>query len=299
MNKAVATNGSNLLAYVTAFFVVAVWGTTFVQTKVLINAGMQPEEIFLYRFVLAYLIIIPLAGKRLFLDNWRDELALLLLGVTGGSLYFVTENTALIYGYCSNVSLLVCVTPLTTALAMRWVYPVERPGRGVLIGSCVALVGVAMVVFNGNFVLKLSPLADGLAFAACLCWTLYSLLMQYVQPRYSTMLIMRKVFGYGILTILPLFISRPPRIELLLDGGPVVWGNVLTLGCVASMLCYTLWNYVLKRLGTVRATNFIYFNPVVTMVCSWIVLDERITWMALLGAALVLLGMFVAEKNKR
>lgn len=299
MNKAVATNGSNLLAYVTAFFVVTVWGTTFVQTKVLINAGMQPEEIFLYRFVLAYLIIIPLAGKRLFLDNWRDELAMLLLGVTGGSLYFVTENTALIYGYCSNVSLLVCVTPLTTALAMRWVYPVERPGRGVLIGSCVALVGVALVVFNGNFVLKLSPLADGLAFAACLCWTLYSLLMQYVQPRYSTMLIMRKVFGYGIITILPIFISRPPRIELLVDGGPVVWGNVLTLGCVASMLCYTLWNYVLKRLGTVRATNFIYFNPVVTMVCSWMVLDERITWMALLGAALVLFGMFIAEKNKR
>ena len=299
MNKAVATNGSNLLAYVTAFFVVAVWGTTFVQTKVLINAGMLPEEIFLYRFILAYLIIIPIAGKRLFLDNWRDELAVMLLGVTGGSLYFVTENTALIYGYCSNVSLLVCVTPLTTALAMRWVYPVERPGRGVLIGSCVALVGVAMVVFNGNFVLKLSPLADGLAFAACLCWTLYSLLMQYVQPRYSTMLIMRKVFGYGILTILPLFISRPPRLDLLLDGGLVVWGNVLTLGCVASMLCYTLWNYVLKRLGTVRATNFIYFNPVVTMVCSWMVLDERITWMALLGAALVLLGMFVAEKNKR
>ena len=299
MNKAVATNGSNLLAYVTAFFVVAVWGTTFVQTKVLINAGMLPEEIFLYRFILAYLIIIPIAGKRLFLDNWRDELAVMLLGVTGGSLYFVTENTALIYGYCSNVSLLVCVTPLTTALAMRWFYPVERPGRGVLIGSCVALVGVAMVVFNGNFVLKLSPLADGLAFAACICWTLYSLLMQYVQPRYSTMLIMRKVFGYGILTILPLFISRPPRLDLLLDGGPVVWGNVLTLGCVASMLCYTLWNYVLKRLGTVRATNFIYFNPVVTMVCSWMVLDERITWMALLGAALVLLGMFVAEKNKR
>ena len=299
MNKAVATNGSNLLAYVTAFFVVTVWGTTFVQTKVLINAGMQPEEIFLYRFVLAYLIIIPLAGKRLFLDNWRDELAMLLLGVTGGSLYFVTENTALIYGYCSNVSLLVCVTPLTTALAMRWVYPVERPGRGVLIGSCVALAGVALVVFNGNFVLKLSPLADGLAFAACLCWTLYSLLMQYVQPRYSTMLIMRKVFGYGIITILPIFISRPPRIELLVDGGPVVWGNVLTLGCVASMLCYTLWNYVLKRLGTVRATNFIYFNPVVTMVCSWMVLDERITWMALLGAALVLFGMFIAEKNKR
>lgn len=298
MKNAFTLQGGNLLAYVTAFFVVTVWGTTFVLTKVLINAGLLPEEIFLYRFVLAYLLIMPLAGKRLFLDNWRDELFAMLLGITGGSLYFVTENTALVYGYCSNVSLLVCVTPLTTALAMRWLHTDDKPGRGVLIGSCVALMGVALVVFNGNFVLKLSPLADGLAFAACICWTLYSVVMQYVQPRYPTMLIMRKVFGYGVLTILPFFISEAPHVELLFGGGFKVWFNVLMLGCVASMLCYTLWNFVLKRLGTVRATNFIYLNPVVTMLCSWAVLDEHITWMAMLGAVLVLLGMFMAEKKR-
>ena len=118
MKKVVADSENNFLAYATAFFVVVIWGTTFVQTKVLINAGLCPEEIFLYRFVLAYLMIIPLAGKKLLLDSWRDEVAALLLGVTGGSLYFVTENTALIYGYCSNVSLLVCTTPLITAFIM-------------------------------------------------------------------------------------------------------------------------------------------------------------------------------------
>ena len=299
MKKTVTTSGSNLPAYVTAFFVVCIWGTTFVQTKVLINAGLCPEEIFLYRFILAYLLILPFAGRRFFLGNLRDELAALLLGVTGGSLYFVTENTALIYGYCSNVSLLVCVTPLTTALVIGWLYPRERMRRGALAGSCVALAGVALVVFNGNFVLKLSPLADGLAFAACICWTAYSVVMRDLQPRYSTLLIMRKVFGYGILTILPYFLVHPPRLQLLLDGGAHVWLNILTLGCIASLLCYTLWNYVLDRLGTVRATNVIYFNPVVTMVASWMVLDEQITWMALLGAAMVLIGMYSAEKYKK
>ena len=110
---------------------------------------------------------------------------------------------------------------------------------------------------------------------------------------------MRKVFGYGILTILPYFLVHPPRLQLLLDGGAHVWLNILTLGCIASLLCYTLWNYVLDRLGTVRATNVIYFNPVVTMVASWMVLDEQITWMALLGAAMVLIGMYSAEKYKK
>ena len=72
MKNAFTLKGGNLLAYVTAFFVVTVWGTTFVLTKVLINAGLLPEEIFLYRFVLAYLLIMPLAGKRLFLDNFSS-----------------------------------------------------------------------------------------------------------------------------------------------------------------------------------------------------------------------------------
>ena len=292
----VVNKGGVVLACVTAFFVVCIWGTTFVQTKVLINAGLTPEEIFFFRFVLAYVMIVPFAGRRLFMNSVRDELVAIALGLTGGSLYFITENTALIYGYCSNVSLLVCVTPLTTAFLMGWLYPSERMNRKALLGSCVALFGVALVVFNGNFVLKLSPLADGLAFAACLCWTFYSVLMKYIQPRYGTLFIMRKVFGYGLLTIMPMFIGNMPRLDMVIDGGAAVWGNVLMLGCVASMLCFTLWNYVLDRLGTVRATNFIYFNPVVTMAASWLVLDECITWIALLGACLVLVGMYCAER---
>ena len=245
------------------------------------------------------MFIIPFAGKRLFLDNLKDEAAALLLGITGGSLYFATENTALVYGYCSNVSLIVCVTPLTTALLMGWLYPSERLGRKALLASLVALIGVALVVFNGNFVLKLSPLADGLAFAACICWTLYSLLMRYIAGKYSTLLIMRKVFGYGVLTILPFFVGSAPRWELVVEAEPVVWVNLLTLGCVASLICYTLWNFVLDRLGTVRATNFIYFNPVVTMVTSWLVLGERITPIAIVGAVMVLAGMYWAEKFRK
>ncbi len=297
MKKVVANSGSNFLAYATAFFVVAIWGTTFVQTKVLINAGLNPEEIFLYRFVLSYLLIIPFAGKKLFLDNWRDEVVALLLGVTGGSLYFVTENTALIYGYCSNVSLLVCTTPLITAFVMGALDPKEKMKKNALLGSFIAFAGMALVIFNGNFILKLSPLADALAFAACLCWTAYSVLMKYIQPRYGTMLIMRKVFGYGIITIIPFFINNPPQIELVIEGGAVVWANILTLGFVASMLCFTLWNLVLARLGTVRATNFIYLNPVITIITSWIVLDEKITWMAILGTILVLVGMHRMEQK--
>lgn len=293
-----ARNGTpGIIVYVIAFVIVVIWGCTFVQTKILINSGLRPDEIFLFRFTLAYILILPLAGKRLFLDNWTDEALAAALGLTGGSLYFVTENYALAYGYCSNVALIVCLTPMITALIVGCFYKSERMGRSAVVGSAIAFVGMALVVFNGNFILQLSPLGDVLALAACLCWALYTLIIKRLQDKYSNMLITRKIFGYGLLTILPMLLVRGVDIELLVDGGAVVWGNILFLGCVASMLCFLGWNFCLERLGTVRATNLLYLNPVISITTSAIVLGERVTWIAILGAILILTGLYCMRRK--
>lgn len=293
-----AKNGTpGIIVYVIAFVIVVIWGCTFVQTKILINSGLRPDEIFLFRFTLAYILILPLAGKRLFLDNWTDEALAVALGLTGGSLYFVTENYALAYGYCSNVALIVCLTPMITALIVGCFYKSERMGRSAVVGSAIAFVGMALVVFNGNFILQLSPLGDVLALAACLCWALYTLIIKRLQDKYSNMLVTRKIFGYGLLTILPMLLVRGVDIELLVDGGAVVWGNILFLGSVASMLCFLGWNFCLERLGTVRATNLLYLNPVISITTSAIVLGERVTWIAILGAVLILTGLYCMRRK--
>ena len=289
----------SLWVYIAAFLIVVVWGCTFVQTKVLINAGLRPDEIFTLRFVIAYLLILPFSWRRLFLANVKDELIALLLGLTGGSLYFIVENYALAYGYCSNVSLIVCLTPLVTALIVGWRYPAERLGKAGMVGSVVALGGMALVVFNGNFVLKLSPLGDVLALGACICWALYSLLIKHLGARYDNMLITRKVFGYGLLTIIPLLLWRGINCDIVIYGGAAVWGNILFLGVVASMLCFLGWNWCLARLGTVRATNFLYLNPVIAIVSSALVLGERVTWIAVLGAVFILAGLVYVDRNRR
>ena len=291
-------SGLTVWVYAIAFLIVVIWGCTFVQTKVLINSGLRPDEIFTLRFVIAYLLMLPFAGRRLFLDNFKDEMTALLLGLFGGSLYFIVENYALAYGYCSNVSLIVCLTPLVTALIVGWRYPAERLGKAGMAGSLVALAGMALVVFNGNFVLKLSPLGDLLSLAACLCWALYSLLIKRLGTRYSNKLVTRKVFGYGLLTILPLVLVRGINYDIVIGGGVQVWGNILFLGCVASMLCFLGWNWCLARFGTVRATNFLYLNPVVAILSSTIVLHERVTWIAITGALLILAGLVYIDRHR-
>ena len=77
---------------------------------------------------------------------------------------------------------------------------------------------MAVVVLNGHFVLHLSPIGDSLAFAACLCWASYSIQMKFVTDRYDAVFITRKVFFYGVLTILPYYCIVPefPPVSVLL-----------------------------------------------------------------------------------
>lgn len=192
-----------------ALFTVAVWGATFVSTKVLIAHSLTPAEIFLLRFALAYVCIWPLSKGRLRADGWRDEALLAAAGVTGGSFYFLTENMAQEYAPASNVSLIVCTAPVWTALLLSLVYRGERMTRRQIGGSALAFAGMVLVVLNGRFVLHLSPKGDLLALSAALLWMVYSLAVKRIGGRYPAVFITRKVFFYGLLTILPVFAFQP------------------------------------------------------------------------------------------
>ena len=80
---------------------------------------------------------------------------------------------------------------------------------------------------------------------------------------------------------------------------PKLLANLLFLGCVASMGCYLMWNWVLKKLTAVIATNYVYFNPVTTVVFAWAILSEQITIYFLLGTILILTGMYLADKRNQ
>jgi drug/metabolite transporter (DMT)-like permease len=283
-----------------ALFVVLIWGTTFVSSKVLLNSGLLPADIFFVRFVIAYCCMLGISHKRLFANSIADELTLVGLGIMGGSLYFLVENMALLHSTASNVSILVSTTPLVTAMLLAIFYKSERLGIRQIIGSVLAFIGVVLVVLNGQFVLHLNPLGDALAMGASLTWGFYSLFMRRIMGRYSADFITRKVFFYGLVTILPYFaLVHPLDIDLIASGNMTVWGNLLFLGFVASTGGYLLWNWVMRQLGAVKSTNYIYLQPLVSMMAGAMILGERITILAIAGAVILITGMILAVRKKR
>ena len=296
-----------------ALLVVAIWGVTFVSTKTLISAGLDPAEIFLVRFSLAYVGIwaISLAQKTrtgLWSRSWRDELLFAFLGVSGGSFYFLTENTALAHTQASNVSFLVCSAPLITALLSlvyrrirrdRFADAMERVGSGwmLALGTLLALGGMALMLFDGQRV-QVSLRGDLLALGAALCWGLYSLFMGKMTDEYGAVFATRKVFFYGLVTIIPFLLGREFA-PLALFREPVVWGNLLFLGLCASLACFMIWNLVMARLGNITSTNYVYLNPVFTLISATILLGERLTPAGAVGSALILLGVILAGQRPK
>ena len=281
--------------------VVAIWGGTFISTKLLLLGGLSAAQIFFLRFIIAYVLLLTYClykGIRWMADSWQDEALMAMLGLTGGSLYFLSENSAMNYTTTTNTSLIVSLSPLVASSLISIFYKSQRLNKRQAMGSLMAAIGVVMVVLNGHFVLHLSPLGDTLAFGAALCWGFYSLLMIPANSRYDVLFITRKVFFYGLLFMIPYFIWKPGLGIHLLSSQPMLVANLLFLGCVASMLCFVAWNWVLKKLGAVVATNYVYLNPVTTIIFAWLILAEQITIYFILGTILILVGMYVAEKCK-
>lgn len=292
----IKSNG--LLGHVVALVIVMIWGGTFVNTRVLIDKGLSPEEIYVLRTLLAYVCIWFISPKKLFCDSLKDELIVSLLGIFGSSLYFLTENYALKLAVVNDVSFIVCTTPLVTIILALLFLKSVKASLPLVVGSVFALIGVALVIFNGHFVLHLDPLGDFLALAAAASWAIYSLVMKNFSSHYSPFFITRKVFFYGLITILPIFIIHPWTFPFKQLFTPSIGLNLLYLGVVASFVCFAAWAWVITKLGALRASNYIYFNPVTTVITSAIVLNEHMTPIAYVGSAFILIGVFVANKAK-
>ena len=293
------------LAHLGALLTATAWGASFLSTKVLmIQGGFSPVEMYTYRFAVAYLLLLCITFKKLFANNWKDELQLLLCGVCAGSLYFITENYALQNTSTGNVSLLASISPLFTAAIMALVFR-TKVGAGVVIGSVVAFIGVACVIFSNGEGFVIKPTGDLLAISASLSWAVYTLAAKRLIPIYSGLFITRKLFFYGVLTALPfLFMQHsmsgePYHLRLLFSfDHPEYILNFLFLVVFCSVLAYLIWNEVMRVLGPVATNNYLYLQPLVTMIAAYFVLGEKIYPLGYVGCVLIIGGLIIADKLK-
>ena len=291
-------NSSPVLYHLLAFFVAAVWGVSFVSTSKLLDAGIRPTEIYIIRFVIAYLVILALTFRKIMSDSLKDEVLFMICGLCGGSIYYIGENTALQYTLVTNVSLLVTLSPIITVLLTKMMYKTEQLSKGFIVGSIIAFIGVACVIFNSSFNIEVKPLGDLLSIFAAVSFAIYCIVVKKLNARYDTLFISRKIFFYGVITALPFLTFQDHFMDFAILKEPVVWMHILFLGVICSMLAFILWNEAINKLGASRASNYLYFSPLITLIASVWLLNENVSIVGYIGCALTIGGVIVSEKVK-
>lgn len=287
-----------LSGHLIALATICVWGSTFIFSKTLLDV-FTPVQIMLLRFFVAYAVLwcmYPKTEK----TTARDNLGIFFMSLFADTVYFLCENNALRYTLASNVSILVASAPIWTAVLAHFFIKGNKLRKNTVYGSLIALVGVALVVFNGTVVLKFNPFGDMLSMAAAICWALYSVMITHYVHRFSSFFLMRRMTFFAILTTLPLaFFMGELNMPLYEFADPHKLFCIAFLGIFGSGISYVTWNIATRRLGIVKVNTYIYVNPFVTLVTGALFLHEPITLMSVIGALLIICGVIIGVRERK
>ena len=292
-------NKSNWFPHAMAMYNVIVWGTTFISTKVLLES-LEPLEILIYRFVIGYAALWCLKPQFLKWQGLKKELAYFVAGVFGVTIYFLGENISLTMTYTGNVSIIVSTAPLFTAICACLMTKTERPTKYFWGGFVLAIAGIGMINLGGTGIDAAHIKGDLLALVAAAVWGIYCVVLnEHIGEDVPVIVRTRRIFFYGLLTMIPCVFLMKTEFHLESLLRPVNAGNILFLGILATAGAYATWNYAVARLGVMKSSVYIYLIPVITIICSAIILKEEITAGIVIGCLLTTAGLFLSEKKKK
>lgn len=256
------------------------WGLLGIFGKNAQQAGVAPLEVAFWRAVLGGLLFgLHALVVRAPLPRGRDLLVTLGFGVLGVSVFYGSYQLAVRAGGASLASVLLYTAPAFVAL-MGWAFLRERLGGRELLAVAGTLSGIALISLGGGQGVVVNGPALGYGLLAGFTYSLYYLYGKGFFHRFVPAALYVVAMPAGALCLLP-FVQFAPKT-------PAAW---LSLGCIAvfsTYLAYLVYSIGLNFLPATRASVIASLEPVVAAGLAALLFGERLSPLALLGAALVI-----------
>lgn len=285
-------------AYVLLTLTAISFGGTWVAGKVAVES-IPPVTLATVRFALASVMLWVWArskgatGRRFRLGDIPLALGMGLTAVAGYNMLFLN---GLKLAPASDGAIIVpgLAPVLTAVLAVPLLG--ERIGRWGVAGMITALAGLLLVMNPGREQSSSRLLGDLLFFAGAGCWAIYSIIGKTATARFDP--VNATLYGTvtGTLVLLPFAIAEHGWVTL--GSAPLVaWSGTLYLSIFGTVLAFVFFYEGLKRIGAARATAFAFLVPVFGVVSSVILLGEHLAAATVIGGALVLLGLWLVQRE--
>jgi drug/metabolite transporter (DMT)-like permease len=290
-----------LLPTLSALFAVIIWGGTFSATKIALKE-VSPATIVWIRFGIGVLVLgaTVLARKQFAIPEKSEWAYFALLGFLGVTFHQWLQANGLKTAQATTTAWIVATTPVFIAI-LGWLVLKEKMGWLRMGGIALAALGVVLIVSKGDvgamFTGKAGNIGDLLVLISAPNWAVFSILSRRELARHPAARMMFYVMLSGwLFTTIWIFGFGPGLSEFsrLTASG---WTAILMLGVFGSGLAYIAWYDALQALPASQLGVFLYIEPLVAMMLAAFTIGEVITAIALIGGAVILLGVWMVNRK--
>jgi drug/metabolite transporter (DMT)-like permease len=283
-------------AHVWLIAVVAVWAGSFSVIKALLDRGMAAEDIALLRYAIAapgFVLVLWLARGLPGLTP-RDAGRVVAAGLFVVVGYHLSLNVGTRYTTAGAAALVVALAPALT-LVLAVLLGLDRVRARQVVGLAVAFGGVAVVITlgTGNGLSLESAKGPLIVLGAPLSFALYNVLLKPLLGRHDLLALTAATSLVGSLALLPFADRSTVDAVTGLSTGDLAL--LLYLGLLATLIGYVVWNVGLRALGPTRAVSYTNANSPLAIAFGALFLGETVTPWLLLGGALVVGGIALAQ----
>lgn len=290
-----------MLLYLKLLFATFFWGGTFVAGRIA-SAEAGPFSLAFLRFMAALIVLVwfvrKYEGALPRIHGSRNIINVFLLGATGIFAYNALFFTALQTIPAGRASVIIANNPIVIALgaALFLREPLSwRKG----IGICISISGAMIAITQGDildFARQGVTWGDAALLGCLISWAAYSLLGKVAMRNLSPLAAVTWSCAAGSLLLLP-FALHEGLLSAITTYSAKVWICILYLGVFGTAIGFTWFYEAVNSIGAAKAGVFINFVPLTAIGCGWLMLGEPVSISLLLGAALVIGGVYTANRG--
>ncbi|HDV4501179.1 TPA: DMT family transporter [Staphylococcus aureus] len=277
--------------FLSYLFTIILWGSAFPMIKIALN-DFSAESLSAFRLILATIILLPFVIiKKLPTPELRDIPVIFILGFCG----FVIYHTALNFGetlISAGISgILVSTTPIFSS-ALAYIFLKEHFSKWNWLSSLVAFIGISIISISKDDYTTINVLGVFIILLASFSESLYFTFQKKYIEKYGFIAFTL----YTIMASSPFMLIFIPEIINDIHGATFTSiVSVLYLAIFPTIIPYVLLAYIVKPVGVSDATMSLYLTPIVSLLLSYLLLDELPTTLAIIGGLITLLGVSLSN----
>lgn len=288
-------------AYIALFLSSFIWGIASPVIKITLNY-ISPVQFLFFRFLLASIImLIPVILKLKSVNLSKNDLLLyLFLGFLSSPLNLILIFWGINRTTAIDASLISVTKPIIVIIGSI-LFLKEKVTKIEFLGIFIAVFGTILTIIqpliNSSFDFLKNIQGNLLVLAGTIVWAAFTLITKKVNKKIDSLLLVGISFLVGLVVITPMSIFENGfHLDTLFSINPKAIPGIIFMSIFSSVAAYWAYTYGLKKIEASKATVFTYLQPLFGIPVSIVFLKESLTLSIIIGALLIITGVFISER---